>query len=77
MASKLHCDVCDAVIPDDQDYVYMIRKNDYQNRDWRYGTPAVACYPCLAVILPSLPEQVRQHAAEGGATLNPLPGCGS
>lgn len=52
MALKQHCDVCDAVIPDDQEWVYVVPKGDFHNRDWRYGrdVPQV-CMPCIATTI--------------------------
>lgn len=60
MAYKMHCDLCDAVIPEGTLYVYMVRSDELANRDWRHERKTMACYPCLAVLLGPLPEGVRE-----------------
>lgn len=58
---KQHCDLCDAVIPPDQGYVYLVRSTDYHNRDWRYtNNPPVGCYPCLRVLLDHIPDTLKE-----------------
>lgn len=60
MAFKMHCDICDAVLPSDQEFVYMVRSGDYQSKDWRYGDPTIGCYPCLEALLSVVPAAVRE-----------------
>lgn len=65
MSLKEHCDICDAVIPEDQEFVHLIRKSDYYNKDWRYARLyAVVCYPCMGALLPSIPEAVAPAKEE-------------
>lgn len=52
MAYKLHCDLCDAVIPADRPGVYLVPVSDYHNRDWRRDEPRVGCMDCVAAFLP-------------------------
>lgn len=60
MSFKMHCDICDAVIPPEQEFVYLVRSKDYTARDWRYGDPVSGCYPCLSALLPQVPDAVAQ-----------------
>lgn len=52
MAYKLHCDLCDAVIPEERPGVYLVPSQDYGRKDWKYDNPRIGCMDCVAAFLP-------------------------
>lgn len=62
MASKLHCDLCDAVIPDKTECIVMMKRYNYTNVDWKYCNDAImGCYDCMEALLPSFPDTLRDN----------------
>lgn len=58
MAWKLHCDSCDAVIPEGAEAIALIPLDRAYNYDWKHGgrdRERVGCMPCVAALLPGPP----------------------
>lgn len=61
---KLHCDLCDGIIAEENNYLLLI-PNKSLNRDYRYQPDGVACIHCVEALLPNMPIGIRRSLTGG------------